>query len=131
MESDGVQNGVSLHQVHQNKKNLAHVWCMLSSQSGLPFNLQGTLQLHSGHEEEKEELIHKVKQLRETVHFYNDKAEELFCKCIKYKEYQDPRITALQQRHCTFHCPTLLATTVEVHPCPKQDHYLCLGCSKA
>ena len=43
-----------------------------------PLNLQGALPLHSGHEQEKAELMRKVNRLREIAHLYNDAAEEWF-----------------------------------------------------
>ena len=41
-----------------------------------PLNVQGALQLHSGYEEEKAQLLGKVNQLREIAHLYNDVAED-------------------------------------------------------
>ena len=41
-----------------------------------PLNLQGTLLLHSGHEEEKVELLCKVNQLRKVALLDNEAAEE-------------------------------------------------------
>ena len=68
-----------------------------------PFELQGASQLHSGHEEEKADLLRKlrckVSWLREIVHLYNDEVEEWFCKYMKYKGHQETRITAILQRH--------------------------------
>ena len=64
-----------------------------------PLKLQGASQLHSGHDEEKAELLRKVSRLREIAHLYNDEAEEWFGKYMKYKGHQETRITALLQRH--------------------------------
>ena len=60
-----------------------------------PLNVQGALPLHSGHEEEKAELLRKVNRLSEIAHLYNDAAEEWFCKYMKYKGHQEARITSL------------------------------------
>jgi len=89
-----------------------------------PLKLQGALQLHSGPDEEKAELLRKVSRPREIAHLYNDEAEEWFGKYMKYKGHQETRIT----------CPAAEALSTVQHcwlqPCPRQDH-LRLGCSEA
>ena len=64
-----------------------------------PLNLQSTQQLHSGHEEEKAELLDKVNRLRETEYLCNNKLEVWFSKYMQYKGLQKTTITALLQKH--------------------------------
>ena len=60
-----------------------------------PLDVQGALPLHSGHEQEKFELLLKVNRLREIAHLCNDTAEEWFGKYMKYKGHQEAGITFL------------------------------------
>ena len=57
------------------------------------------MQLHSGHEQEKEQLLSKVNRLRDIAHVYNDAAEEWFCKNMKYKGHQEARVTSMLKKH--------------------------------
>ena len=67
--------------------------------SGEPLNVQGSLPLHSVHEEEKAKIlgiVRKVNKLSEIAHLYKDSdaAVEWFGKNIKYKGHQEAGINA-------------------------------------
>ena len=69
-----------------------------------PLKVQGAQPLHSGHEEEKAELLHKVNRLREIV-LHNNLAEERCGKYMKYKltsgsKDHFPAVEALSTVHC-------------------------------
>ena len=62
-----------------------------------PLNVQGALQLHSGHEQEMAEILLNVNQLKEIVHLCNSPAEQC---CRSSKNINSPKNsgTCLQKK---------------------------------